>query len=259
MARQAALKPSHAGILASAVSAHARVLGREVEQRMREERSAAQPSSHVGQVGERVDLALVVERVIETASQYGALRIVSMRDAANSLVVWKTGSGSSADMKPGAELKIRGTVKRHGEFRGEKQTELTRCETFAEWPAEPVRKPRAKKAKAPVVPRWSAGDAVSFSASPSNADNRCVHTGTIERICGKLAFVAHDGAESWVSLSYLHEAGAYEIRSSGRIGIAWTDDGRVTRGSSATATQGAPVQIAGREPHTPTHRFEPAQ
>jgi hypothetical protein len=265
VARQAIMKLAHAGILASAASAHARVLGREVERRMRQERSAAQPSEHVGEVGQRVDLELTVERVIESESQYGALRIMSMRDASNNLFVWKTGSRGSSDVKAGQCLKIRGKVKRHGEFRGEKQTELTRCEIFEEWPAKPAkpaRKSRAKKAKSTDSPRWRVGDRVSFSASPSSAGSRLVRTGSIERIVGKLAHVIIDEIDvsQWVSLSYLHVAGAYTIAQSGPIGIQWTDDGQVTRGrvEEATAASLASASIIEHEPRTPTHRSPPA-
>jgi hypothetical protein len=257
------MKLAHAGILASAVTAHARALGREVEKRIRDERSATRPSAHVGQVGLRVDLELTVERVTDRASDYGARRIVSMRDTSNNLFVWMTGAGSTAEVKAGQDLKIRGKIKRHNEFRGEKQTELTRCEIFEEWPAKPARRPRAKKAKAEPTPRWRVGDRVSFSASPSsNTDNRCVHTGTIERIDGKIAHVLREETDTShpVSLSYLHAAGAYEIRNAGPIGIAWTDDGRVTwgRADDVTAAQIASAGTADHDPRTPTHRAAPA-
>ncbi len=145
VARQSVLKPNHAGILASAVTAHTRVLGREIEGRQRNEKNVAQPSEYVGEVKQRVDLELVVQRVVETVSDYGALNYLIMRDQLNNLIVWKT--GAAAGVKPGDKLKIRGTVKQHSEYRGEKQTVLTRCEIFEEWPVKPPSKARVRKIK----------------------------------------------------------------------------------------------------------------
>lgn len=125
VAKQEALAPKHAGILASAIPGHTRALGREVERRQRAARNAAQPSKHVGEVKARLGFDLVVERVIETATEWGALHILVMRDHENNLIVWKTGAASA---QPGDRLRIKGTVKRHADFKGEKQTELTRCE-----------------------------------------------------------------------------------------------------------------------------------
>lgn len=221
IALQPVLRPSHAGILASAVAAHTRALGREVERRLRDKKNAAQPSTHVGEVGQRLDLELVVARVIETESDFGALNILVMRDASNNLFVWKTGATSA---EPGEQLKVRATVKRHGEFKGEKQTDLTRGAIFDEWPIKAARKPRTKKAKVPIVDRWHVGDDVSFAASPSAPDCRTVYTGTIERIDDRIAYVrAREGHLSGVSLGYLHAAGAYEILQAGPRGIRWTD------------------------------------
>ena len=144
VARQSAVKPNHAGILASVVTAHTRAMGREIESRQRDEKNAARPSSYVGEVKVRIDLELTVERVVETVSDYGALNFLVMRDATNNLIVWKTGARSA---KPGDQLKVRGTVKQHTEYRGEKQTVITRCEIFDEWPVKPPSKPRVKKVK----------------------------------------------------------------------------------------------------------------
>ena len=153
VARQTTLKPEHAGILASAVSAYTRALGREMERRQRETRNAASPSQHIGKIKDRLGFDLILERVIEIATDYGALNILSMRDASNNLFVWKTGTAGGT---PGDRLRLRGTVKKHTEFRGEKQTELTRCEiverqlangattSFANSPSTP---PSAKPAK----------------------------------------------------------------------------------------------------------------
>ncbi len=125
VARQAALKLEHAGILASAITAHTRVLGREVEQRMRAARDAV--SHHVGEVGRRAEFELVLERVLELANEWGPLRIFVMRDKEGNILIWKTGA---AIAQPGERLRLRGTIKAHSEYRGAAQTELTRCKVL---------------------------------------------------------------------------------------------------------------------------------
>jgi hypothetical protein len=147
VARQLMMKPNHAGILASAVTAHTRAMGH-VAASHRHDVNKGLPSAYLGEVKQRIDLELVVERVVEKTSDYGALNFLIMRDASNNLAVWKTGS---ARAKPGDKLKVRGTVKQHGEYRGEKQTVLTRCEIFDEWPVKPLSKSRAKKSKSPAT------------------------------------------------------------------------------------------------------------
>lgn len=120
VAQQPALEPSHAGILASAVAAHARVLGEEV----RRKAAAASPSKHVGEVKSKVAATVTVERVSSFETQYGELFVHTFRDADGNALVWKTGKSVGA---AGDVLALTGTVKAHTEFRGEQQTELTRC------------------------------------------------------------------------------------------------------------------------------------
>jgi hypothetical protein len=122
VARQEMLDPKHAGILASAIASHTRALGREMERKVRAAKAA--DSKHVGEVGKRLDLELTIERVVPLTSDWGALNIITFRDAAGNAIVWKTGAAGGT---PGDVVKLRGTVKKHTEYKGELQTELTRC------------------------------------------------------------------------------------------------------------------------------------
>jgi hypothetical protein len=123
IAQQLTVKPAHAGILASAVAAHGRILEREIETR-RHAKTGGRPSQHVGAVGQRIDLELEVQRVNSRPTDYGMRHIISMRDQDHNLFVWKTGSTSAT---PGDRLSVRGTIQKHDEFRGELQTVLSRC------------------------------------------------------------------------------------------------------------------------------------
>lgn len=119
VANQKALQHHHAGILASAVAAHARILGEEVKRAQRGE------SNHVGTVGEKHSFGNVtIERIASIDTDYGTLHIHTFRDAEGNAIVWRTGEARG---NVGGSYQLRGTVKKHSEFRGERQTEVTRC------------------------------------------------------------------------------------------------------------------------------------
>lgn len=119
VARQERTSPKHRGILASAISAYERAMGRRAAAH-----KARAASTHQGEVGKRVELALTVERVTDVDSQYGTVHIHVMRDLDGNVYVWKTGSKRIA---PGTECKGKCTIKAHTEYNGVAQTELSRC------------------------------------------------------------------------------------------------------------------------------------
>lgn len=86
-------------------------------------------SEYQGALGERLDLYLTVERTIELDGNYGRSTMHLMRDDCGNLYVWTTASKSWA---AGSEHHIRGTVKDHRTYKGEKQTVLTRCLTVGQ-------------------------------------------------------------------------------------------------------------------------------
>lgn len=137
VASQPRLYSKHAGILASAIPAFDRETGRAIE---RAARAQGQPGSseHVGEVGKRSDYELVIERIADVETDYGMLHIHTMRDASGNAVVWKT---TSKRLEVHTRIKARGTVKRHAEYKGEKQTELSRVNVLEEEqaPIDPAR------------------------------------------------------------------------------------------------------------------------
>lgn len=87
-------------------------------------------SRHVGKVGERLEVAVTVERVISfSRPRFNApwleetLSIVTMRDAAGNAIVSKSTSFYAAK---GETMMIRATVKDHSEYNGEQQTIVSR-------------------------------------------------------------------------------------------------------------------------------------
>lgn len=137
IARQDRLDPKHAGILASAIAGYDRELGRRAEQ------TAARPvtaSAHVGTIGDRLVMEMTVLRVADVETDYGVLHIHIMRDAAGNAILWKT---TSKRLDVGWSGAVKGTIKKHGEYRGEQQTELSRV---AEAKVPKAKVPKAKEA-----------------------------------------------------------------------------------------------------------------
>jgi hypothetical protein len=133
VAKQSRLDPKHAGILASAVIGYEREVGKQVEQQT--VAAGGVVSKHVGALGDRLELVVTVLRVADVETDYGTMHIHTLRDQAGNAIVWKT---ASKRLDVGWSGLIKGTVKRHAEYRGEQQTELSRI-------AE--QKSKAKKAK----------------------------------------------------------------------------------------------------------------
>ncbi len=109
----------HLGLLASAIAAYERALGETSK------RAGRAPSTHVGTPGDKVEITATVERAIPFGD-FGQ-SIVTYRDDDGRAYVWRT---AALHGQVGAKVRIAGKVKAHSEFRGELQTELTRCKVM---------------------------------------------------------------------------------------------------------------------------------
>lgn len=107
------------GFTASIISAYKKSI--ETEAKVIKARAE---TSHVGTVGEKVtmDLRVVVTRSFET--QYGVSNMNRFADDAGNTIIWWTGTKA---FKEGTTVRLTGTIKKHSEYKGYKQTELTRC------------------------------------------------------------------------------------------------------------------------------------
>ena len=115
---------------------------RERKQKQLEADEAARKaiSQWVGEVGNKIQIEVTFEhRADYEVPEFGGFGMTTksaymFRDLAGNKLVWHTtGSlerrdenGSCVDFERGEKLMIKGTVKKHGEYRGEKQTELQR-------------------------------------------------------------------------------------------------------------------------------------
>lgn len=85
-------------------------------------------SQYQGEVGERIDRQVVVANAIPIASNYGYSTLHTFKDANENIYVWLT---ASKILSIGNTYTIRGTVKEHKIYEGNKQTVLTRCSVLA--------------------------------------------------------------------------------------------------------------------------------
>jgi hypothetical protein len=108
-----------------AVSIYASKL-REENDQARQENSN---SEHLGKEGDKLTVDVTVNVVSHSEGEYGITSFIVFSDDDGNIIVWNKSGG--CDYKKGDTLRIKGTVKGHGEFRGVKQTRLTRCKEVA--------------------------------------------------------------------------------------------------------------------------------
>lgn len=119
------------GLIASAVAAY----NREMEKKQREatRKQVEAQSSWIGSVGERIEIKdASLKLVTSWDTDYGYTYLYKIVDSNGNIFTWKTGKwlGNDECIPEGTKITLKGTVKNHNEFRGTKQTELTRCKVM---------------------------------------------------------------------------------------------------------------------------------
>lgn len=100
-----------------------------------QERARKAISQHVGRVGDKIDLDVVLEKRawfdVPSFRGFGTdtMYVFTFRDQQGNALVWKTGVGLVHEA--GTKVHLTGTIKDHNEYDGEKQTVLTRCKVKA--------------------------------------------------------------------------------------------------------------------------------
>ena len=85
--------------------------------------SAESDSNYLGEVGKRLDISVKEMRIVTSwESIYGTTFIYKIVDEGGNILTWKTSTLVPEEVKS-----LKGTVKAHNEYRGVRQTELTRC------------------------------------------------------------------------------------------------------------------------------------
>lgn len=94
-------------------------------EKLKKEHEGAPVSKHQGTVGQRITIRAKYARSFSFDSYFGTVNVHKFTDEAGNIYTWKTQSG--LDLDPGSQVELTGTVKAHSEYKGEKQTELSRC------------------------------------------------------------------------------------------------------------------------------------
>lgn len=143
------------GLACSAIPTYLREMEREINRRKRFAEDSA--SQHFGTEGariEKMDLTLVFTRDIEKEGYaYGRGTVTHMykfKDAAGNVAVWFASNvywnpATQQDINIGDTVSLTGTVKKHDEYNGVKQTIITRCAPYV---SKEEKKAAAKARKA---------------------------------------------------------------------------------------------------------------
>lgn len=121
----------HFGLACSLIPTHLRELDQMIE---REKKASLPPSQHFGTIKKREVFELTVTGVNYFDGEYGVTTFIRFMDKNGNVAVWKA-SGQKDDLERGVTYRVKATVKEHGEYKGTKQTVLTRCDYE---PLEPV-------------------------------------------------------------------------------------------------------------------------
>lgn len=86
-------------------------------------------TEYVGEVGDRIEMAVTLTRISTFETNYtycGELNFIyNFTDADGNVLIWKT--TKCIDKEVNDKITLKGTVKAHDEYKGTKQTVLTRC------------------------------------------------------------------------------------------------------------------------------------
>jgi hypothetical protein len=148
VAKAGVTEPRTLGIAASMVAAYTKA-----EERKRE-LAARKPSEYVGEVGERRHFALTLSYHRSFETPFGYKSLYGFRDEQDNVFIWFT-MGGDDQLTQGHVYTVLGTIKEHEDYKGTKQTVLSRCSAMPHDPAayadernEEIRKALTKKAKA---------------------------------------------------------------------------------------------------------------
>lgn len=119
IARSGVVEKPFIGYAASIVSAYKISAKDKVKEERRD-----RVSNHIGTIGKRDIFELRVNKIITCSTKFGYSYLNSMEDKDGNVVIWFS---SQNVLEEGKEYFVKGTVKEHKEFKGIKQTILSRC------------------------------------------------------------------------------------------------------------------------------------
>jgi len=84
---------------------------------------------HVGEVGKRMDFEVTVKRLRYFDSDWGVRTMALFEDKSGNHLVWWASRG--LDLEEGDTLTLRGTIKKHDDYKGTPQTIVQRCKILS--------------------------------------------------------------------------------------------------------------------------------
>ena len=96
-----------------------------LENEKRDREDSAIKSNYIGKVGDKVKFTSIPNCIYSSQNDFGYFYIYKMLVDGSNEVIWKT----SKYLEPDVEIEFSATVKAQSEFRGVKQTEITRART----------------------------------------------------------------------------------------------------------------------------------
>ena len=116
-----------AAMAGGALAGYLKHIQREARKTAEVERKAARPAGkHLGTVGERKDFGTATVVFVRRIEGYYGTTTLTKFLAGDDTLVWFR-SGDKSDLKVGDTVSIMGTVKKHDQFKDEKQTVITRA------------------------------------------------------------------------------------------------------------------------------------
>lgn len=114
------------GLAASMYIVHANHMKREIAKANRVDLSR---SHHLGSPGDKLTFDALVLSITPFDSSFGVSELISLVDEDGNVLVWMKSPGSKyiTELTSGKRVVAYGTIKKHNEYKGIKQTVLTRC------------------------------------------------------------------------------------------------------------------------------------
>jgi hypothetical protein len=126
-------EPRDFGLIVSLPSAYFKAFEREQDKILREQKKAERErinanKQYIGEIGQRAEIEIEsTECVTSFSTDYGMMRIYRFVTADGNILIWKTSNFIEETDKV---KQIKATVKQHNEYKGEKQTEISRVKVM---------------------------------------------------------------------------------------------------------------------------------
>lgn len=100
-----------------------------IDKAEQELKASESTSEHVGEIGDKLEIVVTYTHTASWENSFGyrasLTYLHTFKDEQGNVFTWKTGNCIEADYD--TKMKITGTIKEHGDYKGIKQTVLTRC------------------------------------------------------------------------------------------------------------------------------------